>query len=305
MRLARAHPRTGTSRAPCRRRASPPAAALKLQHPAREGHSLRNRFLGPLFALTATLFPGATAAEVIPVRFPEGVAHGFLALRTLDGKTLADGDLIQSVRDDRVTSRLVLRFHDGSVHDETVVFSQRRSFRFLSDHLVQKGPAFRHPMEVSIDGKSGKVTVSYTEDGKEKTISERMELPPDLANGLMLALLKNIDPRAPLTTVSLVAATPKPRLVKLAIAPTVEDPFTVGSSPRKATHFVVHMEIGGLAGLVAPLLGKQPPDTHVWVLEGDAPAFVGSEGPFAAGGPVWRLELASPSWPRAASPTPP
>jgi hypothetical protein len=276
-----------------------------LQHPDPEGYSLRNRFLGPLFALTATVFPGATAAEVIPVRYQEGLAHGFLALRTLEGKTLADGDLIQSVRGDRVTSRLVLRFHDGSVHDETVVFSQRRSFRFWSDHLVQKGPAFAHPMEVSIDAKSGNVTVSYTEDGKEKTISERMELPPDLANGLMLALLKNLDPRAPLTTVSLVAATPKPRLVKLAIAPAAEDPFTVGGSQRKATHFVVHMEIGGLAGLVAPLLGKQPPDTHVWMLEGDAPAFVGSEGPFAAGGPAWRLELASPTWPRAATPTPP
>jgi hypothetical protein len=251
-----------------------------------------------------TVLSGSAAAEVIPVRYPEGVAHGFLALRTLDGKTLADGDLIQSVRGDRVTSRLVLRFHDGSVHDETVVFSQRRGFRFWSDHLVQKGPAFVHPMEVSIDAKSGRVTVSYTEDGKEKTISERMELPADLANGLMLALLKNLDPSAGSTTVSLVAATPKPRLVKLAIAPAGEDPFTVGGSQRKATHFVVHMEIGGLAGLVAPLLGKQPPDTHVWVLEGDAPAFVGSEGPFAAGGPVWRLELASPTWPRSAAPPP-
>src|SRR5207253_10971097 len=28
---------------------------------------------------------------------------------------------------------------------------------------------------------------------------------------------------------------------------------------------------GGVAGLIARLLGKQPPDTHVWVLTGDAP----------------------------------
>jgi len=31
------------------------------------------------------------------------------------------------------------------------------------------------------------------------------------------------------------------------------------------------VKIGGVAGLVAPLLGKQPPDTHVWVLTGNAP----------------------------------
>jgi hypothetical protein len=64
---------------------------------------------------------------------------------------------------------------------------------------------------------------------------------------------------------------------------------------------VVHIELGGLAGLVAPLIGKQPPDTHVWVLQGDAPAFIGSEGPLAMGGAPWRLELASPGFPAAAS----
>ena len=38
---------------------------------------------------------------------------------------------------------------------------------------------------------------------------------------------------------------------------------------------VRHIDLGGLAGLVAPLIGKQPPDTQVWVLEADAPAFIG------------------------------
>jgi len=250
--------------------------------------------------VAAACSPGAIFGEVIAVRHAEGLVHGFLSLRSLDGKRLADGDLIQHVHGDRVTSRLLLRFFDGSLNDETVVFSQNQHFRLVSDHLVQKGPAFARPMDVSIDAPSGQVTVRYTEDGKEKTFSERMDLPPDLANGLMLALLKNIDPLTPLTTVSMVAATPKPRLVKLAIAPAGDDPFTVGATRHKATHFVVHMEIGGLAGLVAPLLGKQPPDTHVRILERDAPAFIGSEGPFAAGGPVWRLELASPTWPRRA-----
>ena len=233
---------------------------------------------------------------MIPVRYPEGLVHGFLTLRSLDGGALADGDLVQSVRGDRVTSRLILHFRDGSLHDETAVFTQTRAFRLVSDHLVQKGPAFERPMDVSIDAGSGSVAVRYSEDGREKTISERLELPPDVANGMILTLLKNLDPRVPLTTVAMVAATPKPRLVHLAISPAGEDPLTVGRSQRKATHFVAHVEIGGLAGLVAPLIGKQPADTHVWVLEGDAPAFVGAEGPLAMGGPSWRLELASPAY---------
>jgi hypothetical protein len=241
-------------------------------------------------------------AAPVTVRHAEGLVHGFLVLRTVAGDTLADGDLIQIARGDRVTSRLTFRFKDGSVHDETAVFSQRRNFRLLNDHLVQKGPAFQHPMEVSIDGSTGQVTVGTTDaDGKEKVVTERLHLPPDVANGMVLTLLKNIGSDASQMKVSMVAATPKPRLVKLAITPQGEEPFSVGSSSRKAMHYVVKVEIGGAAGLLAPLLGKQPPDTHVWILGGEAPAFVKSEGPLYFGGPIWRIELVSPVWPRVAA----
>ena len=62
-------------------------------------------------------------------------------LRSLDGKILASGDLIQVAKDDQVTSEIVFHFKDGS-HDETSVFSQDHTFRLLSDHLVQQGPSF-------------------------------------------------------------------------------------------------------------------------------------------------------------------
>jgi hypothetical protein len=101
-----------------------------------------------LVACATLLDPGAMPAAPVAVRHTEGLVHGFLVLRTVAGDTLADGDLIQVARGDRVTSRLVFRFKDGSLHDETAVFSQRHNFRLLSDHLVQKGPAFQHPMEV-------------------------------------------------------------------------------------------------------------------------------------------------------------
>jgi hypothetical protein len=234
----------------------------------------------------------------VAVRYVEGNVHGFLVLKTLDGNTIADGDSIQDVRGDRVTSRLVFHFRDGSVYNETTVFSQRRNFRLLSEHVVQKGPAFQHPMEVSIDGASGQVRVRYTsEHGEEKVAAERMKLPPDVANGLILTLLKNVRPDAPRTTVSMVAAAPKPRLVKLAITREGEDIFSIaGGAARKAMHYVVKVEIGGLAGIVAPLVGKQPPDLHAWIFGGEAPAFVKWEGPLAEGAPSWRIELLSPVW---------
>jgi hypothetical protein len=197
-----------------------------------------------------------------------------------------------------VTSRLVFRFRDGSIQDETTVFSQRRSFRLLSDHLVQRGPTFPLPMEVSIDATSGMVTVRYTEDGKEKLASERLDLPPDVANGLVLTLLKNVPRGTRQLTLSMVATAPKPRLVKLVIAPAGEDSFSFGASTRRATRYVLKVEIGGIAGVVAPLVGKQPPDIHVWVQGGTAPSFVKMQGPLYSGGPIWQIQLTSPVWPQ-------
>ena len=258
------------------------------------------RLVAAMAACAASLWPGALPAEPVAVRYTEGVVHGFLVLRTLDGTAIADGDLIQAARGDRVTSRLVFHFKDGSVNEETAVFTQREHFRLLSDHLVQKGPAFPLPLDMSIDCASGQVTVRYANDhGEQKVEAVRLDLPADLANGMILTLLKNVGAGAPPSTVSMLAATPKPRLVKLAIATAAEEPFSTGSTARKASHYVVKVEIGGIAGLLAPLLGKQPPDSHVWILGGEAPAFVKSEAPLYLGGPLWRIELVSPVWPRA------
>jgi hypothetical protein len=162
--------------------------------------------------------PIALSAELVAVRYREGVSHGFLVLRTPDGKPLADGDSAQVVRGDLVTSKMSFKFTDGSVYEETTVFSQRGTFQLLKDHVVQKGPQFKPPMETSIDATTGQVIVRYTDDhGKEKVLTEKLALPPDVANGMLFTLLKDVEPSVPQTTVSYIAATPKPRLVHVNI----------------------------------------------------------------------------------------
>ena len=243
------------------------------------------------------------SAEPIAVRYSEGLVHGFLTLRTLDGQILADGDLSQVARGDRVTSKLIFRFRDGSYHEESVVFTQTRTFRLVTDHLVQKGPSFPHQVDMLIDQSKQHVTVRYIDDdGKAKVADENMKLPADLANGLMSILMKNYPPNGPSVTLSMVAATPKPRLVKLVVTPNGEESFTNGKSSHKATHFKVKVEIGGIAGVIAPWVGKQPPDSHMWILGGDTPAFLKSESQLYVDGPTWRIELTSPAWPPPASP---
>jgi hypothetical protein len=271
------------------------AALPSMSENAASGFRYSIRLILLLICLLQTI---ASGAETISVRFPEGVSHGFLVLRTLDGKSIADGDSTQTVRGDHITSRMRFRFKDGSIYDEITEFSQRGIFKLLKDHVVQKGPSFKEQMETTIDATSGQVTVRYTESGKEKVLSDRLNLPPDVANGILFTLLKNLQQNVPNTTVSYVAATPKPRLVHLEITPRGDEPFSIGSYRHKAIHYVVKVKIGGVAGAVAPIVGKQPPDTQAWVLSDVAPAFVRSDGPLYGDGPVWRMELAVPAkWP--------
>ena len=152
---------------------------------------------------------------------------------------------------------------------------------------------------MTIDRPRGQVIVRYTDSGKAKVEDEQMDLPLDLANGMIITLLKNVRASALPPSVSFVAATPKPRLVKLVISPAAVEPFSVAGSTRRAMHYVVKVDIGGLTGLLAGLLGKQPPDSHVWILGGEAPVFVKSEAALFLGGPPWRTELVSPVWPKS------
>jgi hypothetical protein len=240
------------------------------------------------------------AADQIAVKYREGSLHGFLVLKSAEGETLASGDLTQAVSGYRVTTKLSFHFKDGSSIEETSIFTQRGTFRLLSDHLVQKGPAFKRPMDMMTNCSTGQVTVNYTDDdGKEKTINERVKLTSDAANGIVFTLMKNFRGDTRKTTLSMVVATPKPRVVKLIITPEGEDTFSVAGFERKAMKYDVKVDIGGAAGLVAPIIGKQPPDTHIWIARGDAPIFLKSEGPMYEGGPIWIIELSSPVWPQA------
>lgn len=238
------------------------------------------------------------AADSVPARHVTGTIHAFLELRSEEGQTLASGDLVRAVHADQVTSRTVFYFKDGSIDDETTVFSQRRMLQLISDHHIQKGPSFPHPMDLTIDARSGQITVRSTgHDGAEEVKTEHLDLPADLANGMVPDIVENIRPGTQETDVSMIVATPKPRLVKLVISPRGEEPFSVVGSSRKAIHYEIKIELGGVAGVVAPVIGKQPPNIDVWTIGGEAPTFLREQGPLYPDGPVMAIELASPVWP--------
>ncbi|MEX2241787.1 MAG: hypothetical protein WD775_13965 [Burkholderiales bacterium] len=252
-----------------------------------------------LFALvTGLLWPQFAAAAPVAVRFVEGVTHGFLVLRTLDGVPIASGDLLQAVRDGAVESRMVFRFKDGSLMDETVVFTQERVFVMQRYRLLQQGPAFDEDTEISLQRASGKyrVTAKARKGGEEEVVEGTLDMPADTYNGMVLNIAKNI-PQGARETVHIVAFTPAARLVELEVTQAGEDKVLVGELAKSATHYVFKPRPGAWLTLLATLLGRMPPDSHAWIVTDEVPAFVRFEGPLHPAGPAWRIELTSPRWP--------
>ena len=257
----------------------------------------RLRFWSLMPLLLCPCLPCAHA-DPMPVRYVQGTFHGFLELRSEGGEVVASGDSLQVVHGDRVTSETLFRFKDGSIDDETTIFSQDHTFQLISDHHIQKGPSFPHPMDVLIDYRSHRVTVrSMGKDGKEEVKSDHLDFPPDLANGMVPLVLENMRPDSVETTVSMVVAAPKPRLVKLIISNRGEENCSVAGARRKATHYEIKIDLGGIAGAVAPLIGKAPPNIQLWIIGGQAPTFAREQGPIYPEGPIMTIQLASPAWP--------
>lgn len=235
-------------------------------------------------------------ADPVPVHQPEGSIHGFLEVRSEDGRVVASGDVTHVMAGDRITSRTIFKFKDGSIDDETTVFTQRRTLQLISDHHIQKGPYFPHPMDVLVEARTGQVTVhSWDKDGKEDVHTEHLALPVDVANGIVPVVLENLRGDAG-ATVSMVIATPKPRLVKLVVSNAGEVDYLLAGSSRKAIHYGIKIELGGIAGVVAPIIGKAPPDIQIWTIGGQATTFAREMGPLYPEGPMMTIQLASPTW---------
>src|SRR5256885_8629191 len=96
----------------------------------------------PAFVLilsAASFSAGPGPSQPIAVRYTEGVTHGFLVLRNLENKVIAQGDVVQTVQPgDTVESRMIFRFQDGSEFDERVRYTQHGSFRMHHYRVVQR-----------------------------------------------------------------------------------------------------------------------------------------------------------------------
>jgi hypothetical protein len=241
-----------------------------------------------------TPWTSSCLAQAVNVRMREGFSHGYVALRDSKGKIIASGEDIQKVHGQRIESRLVFRFKDGSIDDDVSVAEQGKVFRLISDHHIQKGPSFPESLDVSIDTAAQQVT--FVKDGTKETKSQRMDLPANLSNGVFFTVLRNLKISDSQADIPYLAVSSKPRLVTLAISLDGTDQYRVADASYKAMRYLVKIKLGGLSSAIAPVIGRDPGNFHIWVSTGPIPTVLRADGPLFDGGPVWSIQLASPTW---------
>jgi hypothetical protein len=255
----------------------------------------RNRFLVAAF-LTIT-FANAALAEPISVKHIQLPRHEFMLARSENGTIIARAEFTETVQGDEVTMRLTYRFVDGSIDDETTTYTQQGTFRLVRNHHIQNGPFFVTPVDLTVEAATGIVTSRTSDkDGKIHVESAQFDLPNDLANGFVGTLLLNVPPNTAPFRVGILAPVFGGRLIRILISPQGEQPFQKAGQRLKASVFRIHPELGGFLGMIATLLGLQPKDVMVWVLEGETPAVMRVVGQLSGFGPVLSSELEGTSF---------
>ena len=169
--------------------------------------------------------------------------------------------------------------------------------RLESYRLVERGPSFP-TAEIAFDRKSGqyKARTQDRKGGEERVATGQIEMPADLYNGMALVLLKNLADGEKASG-QMAVFTPKPRLIRMDLSPEGEEKVRLGGTALTVRRYLVKLEIGGLTGAIASLIGKDPPESRYWLATGEVPAFLRFEGAMFLNGPRWRIEMTTPEWP--------
>jgi len=248
-------------------------------------------------ALLAIAWGTAAHAEQIPVKHIQLPMHRFMVARSETGRTIANVEFSQAVLGNEVTMDVIYRFVDGSIDDEETTYTQQRTFRLVRNHHIQKGPFFTKPIDYTIEAATGIVTSrTLDKNGKAHVESKHINLPDDVANGFVGTLLLNAPHNTAPFRVGMLAPVGGGRLIWLLISPEDEQTVHLAGQSIKATVFRVHPELGGFVSIIARLLGLQPKDVMVWVLEGEEPAVAVIVGQLGGYGPVVISDLVGTSF---------
>ena len=234
-----------------------------------------NRIIRTLLPLCALLLSLPT--QGVALRYPQGDLHGFPSMSDASGKLIADGELIQKLKGDRLDVHAVWRFKDGRIAVEDDQLRLKPELRQDGFRWVERR-GDKELRRIVVDFRSGKATVTHFRDGEPETWNEKLDLPAGKAfTGYSTALavsqlrdeLADKEARRELT---FVAFTPKPRTVSLEISRTQGVRIRAAGRELAADLFTLHPKLPFPISLFA---GAK--DAHLWFTHSAPPALLRAE----------------------------
>ncbi len=214
--------------------------------------------------------PGAA----VEVRSAPGALHGFPSMSDARGTVIADGELSQERRGDRLVVRARWVFRDGRRAEETDTFR-------TGTELVQERFAWVETLRgeeqrrFEVDFGGGDARSSVLRGGRVEREEEKLDLPPGRSfAGYGAALAASQLPLEPgdEAELSFVAFTPRPRVVTLAVRHEAEEDVRAAGRRIACDRFTLHPK---LPLPVRPFV--RAPDAHLWFTRNAPRALVRAE----------------------------
>ena len=222
----------------------------------------------------------AMPAAAVEFSATEGSARGYPAMRSQDGKKIADGDFAQWLDGGRLHVKIVYTSADGRRIEEQAVFRQR-------PELIQETWSWRELREgkllrqFDVNLGSGRAVAKKRDAEETEEWSEELDVEPGrtfAGFGFTLALkgLRTRLIRGEHVELRAVGFTPKPKAVDVDVSFAGVDRMSMSGRVITGDRFVIHAKIPWLADLFVDV-----PDTHIWLTRPTPASFLRWEGPLA------------------------
>jgi hypothetical protein len=234
----------------------------------------------PWATLPFLLLLAASGSPGVAVRSSIGDLHGFPSLSDTAGRVIADGELRQERRGDRVVVHVRWVFGDGrevDEHDEFEVARQLAQVRFAWSER-SRGEERRR---FEVDFETGRALAVTRERGEAKREEVHLDLPRGRAfagYGTALAVAElPLERGAANAELTFVAFTPKPRTVDLEVRRDGQEAVSAGGRAIPCDRLTLHAKIPFPIGLFV-----HPDDAHLWFTHTAPRALVRAEQNLAA-----------------------
>ena len=232
-------------------------------------------------------------SSAIPLTELSAAAHGYPAMRDLNGKVLAEGEFLQWSESNRLHVKLIYRFKNQRRIEEDDVFRQR-------PEVIQEQYAWRETAngqvvrEFSVNFGTMMATAQKREKGELKHWEEKLEIEPGktfAGYGFSLAL-QNLRKRLvnkERIELKGVGFKPKPSMLAVEISHAGLEKMEMAGRIVRGDHFVIHPEVPAIAKVFIRI-----PDFHVWLTNPAPAGFLRWEAPVVEpNDPTVRVDLLS------------